>query len=76
MNYQVKVKERIEQDNGSFKKVTATYLVQDAVSVTDVEAIVTEKYKGSTFDWEIVSVSESKIEEVLSAADPADKFNA
>ena len=76
MNYIAKVKERIEQENGSFKKITATYLVEGAISVTDVEVIVTEKYKGSTFDWEITSVTESKIEEVLSATDKADRFNA
>ena len=76
MNYIAKVKERIEQENGSFKKSIRPILVVDAVSVTDVEAIVTAKYKNSTFDWQITSVTESPIEEVLSAIDKADRFNA
>ena len=76
MNYIAKVKERIEQENGSFKKSIRPSLVVDAVSVTDVEAIVTAKYKNSTFDWQITSVTESPIEEVLSAIDKADRFNA
>ena len=76
MNYIAKGKETSEQENGSSKKSKRPSLVVDAVSVTDVEAIVTAKYKNSTFDWQITSVTESPIEEVLSAIDKADRFNA
>jgi hypothetical protein len=34
-------------------------------SVTDVEAKVTEKYQGFQHDWRIISVGESKIDEVI-----------
>lgn len=66
MYYKAKVKCRIEQDNGKIQKVTEEYLVE-AVCVTDVEAIVTQKYQGVTFEWIITSVSETKITEILDA---------
>lgn len=64
MYYKAKVKCRIEQDNGKIQKVTEEYLV-DAVSVTDVEVIITQEYQGVAFDWEITSVSETKVAKVL-----------
>jgi predicted RNA-binding protein Jag len=67
MYYIAKVKCRTENDNGKIQKVTEQYLVK-AVSVTDVEAYVTEKYAGSTIDWELTSVAETKILEVIGDA--------
>lgn len=64
--YTAKVKCKIENDNGKIQKVTELYLV-DAVSVTDVEVQITNKYKDSTFDWELTNVAETKIIEVLAA---------
>lgn len=67
MYYTAKVKCRVENDKGKIQKVTEQYLVK-AVSVTDVEAYVTEKYEGSTIDWELTSVAETKILEVIGDA--------
>lgn len=66
MYYTAKVKCKITNDNGKVQKVTELYLV-DAVSVTDVEVQITQKYKDSTFDWELTNVAETKIIEVLAA---------
>lgn len=66
MYYVAKVKVKIEADNGKIKKQTYQHLV-NAVSVTDVEAIVTDDYKDSVNEWELVSVTESKIMSVLGA---------
>ncbi len=66
MFYNAKVKVSIEDDKGRIRKQTWVYLV-DAVSITDVEAIVTERMKDSAFDWEVKSVSETNVLEVLSA---------
>lgn len=71
MYYKAKVKEKIEDEKGKIKKQTAEYLV-DAESVTEVEAHVAKEYFGMTFDWELVSVSETKVVKVLSGSDRAD----
>lgn len=76
MFYTANVKVQIEDEKtGKMKKHTEKYLV-DAVSVTDVEVIVTQEYRGSTFDWEITSVSETKIIKVLEGVDPSQKGRA
>lgn len=73
MYYKAKVREKIEDEkSGKIKKSTAEYLV-DAISVTDVEVQVTEEYKDVNFDWELLSVSETKIVKILEAIDSADK---
>ncbi len=46
------------------KRVTETYLVE-ALSVTEAEAKVVEDYKGATFDFEVKSVSASKILKII-----------
>ena len=74
MYYKAKVKELIEQDNGKMKKQTAEYLV-DASSVTEVEAHVATEYKNATFDYELVSVTETKICGILNYA-PQPNYNA
>lgn len=56
--YQVKVKLHLE------KVVTETYLVE-AVSCTDAEAITIEDFKDFKQDFEITSVTETKIVKVL-----------
>lgn len=71
MYYKAKVREKIEDDKGKIKKTTAEYLV-DAVSVTDVEVQITNEYKGVGFEWELLSVSETKIVKILEANDRAD----
>lgn len=75
MYYKAKVREKIEDDKGKIKKQTSEYLV-DAVSVTDVEVQITHEYKGVNFDWELLSVSETKIVKILEADDIADRYNA
>lgn len=71
MFYKAKVREKIEDDKGKIKNQSAEYLV-DAVSVTDVEVQITQEYKGINFDWELLSVSETKIVKILEAPDKAD----
>jgi len=63
--YNAKVKVKMQDPNtGKIKKVTEQYLV-DAVSVTEVETKITEKYETSGLDWELISVTETKVLEVL-----------
>lgn len=71
MFYQAKVKVKQEDDKGKIKKSTEVYLV-DAESVTEVEVIVTKEYFGVNFDWELMSVSETKVVKVLTGSDRAD----
>jgi hypothetical protein len=54
----------IDENSGKIKKVREEKLVK-GYSVTDVEAKVTEKFKGFQHDWRITAVSESKIDEVF-----------
>lgn len=64
--YKAKVQSKIENEkNGKLQKTTEEYMVY-AVSVTDVEAQIHEKYSGVGFDWELKSVVETKTLEVLS----------
>ena len=53
-----------DENSGKIKKIREEKLVK-GYSVTDVEAKVTEKYQGFTYEWRITSVSESKIDEVI-----------
>ena len=46
------------------KRVTETYLVE-ALSVTEAEAKVIQDFKGYTFDFEVKSVTASKIIKIL-----------
>lgn len=46
------------------KKSTETYLVE-ALSVTEAEAKVIEDFKGYTFDFEVKSVTSSKIIKII-----------
>jgi hypothetical protein len=67
MYYTARVQMEFETDKGHVKKKTETYLVK-AESVTDAEAIVHEKFKNSTFEFEVKAVSQSRICDVYSAA--------
>ncbi len=71
MYYIAKVKVKQEDDKGKIKKATEVFLV-DAESVTEVEVIVTKEYFGVNFDWELMSVSETKVVKVLTGIDRAD----
>jgi hypothetical protein len=53
-----------DENSGRLKKIREEKLVK-GYSVTDVEAKVTEKYQGFQHDWRIISVGESKIDEVI-----------
>jgi len=46
------------------KRITETYLVE-ALSVTEAEAKVIEDFKGYTMDFEVKSVSSSKIIKII-----------
>lgn len=54
----------LDDNSGKIKKIREEKLVK-GYSVTDVEAKVTDKYKGFSQEWRITSVSESKIDEVI-----------
>jgi hypothetical protein len=66
MYYTATVKMEFETDKGQVKKKTETYLV-NAESVTDAEAIVHDKFKDYPQDFEVKSVSQSRIIDVYSA---------
>ena len=55
-----------DPNSGKVKKVTEQYLV-DALSVTDAEAIVNAEFDNQNMDFEVKSVTASKILDVLSA---------
>lgn len=52
--------------HGKSKKISENYLVQ-AVSVTDAEVIITENNHDLPLEWEIKSVSQTDILNVLTA---------
>lgn len=64
MLYQAKVKVKIEDDKGKTKKQTYVHLIKDDV-ISGVEDQVTKLYTGSVNDWELVSVSETKIVSIV-----------
>jgi len=67
MYYVAKVQVEHEDPNtGKIKKLTEQYLV-DAVSVTDAEVIITKELSSQSLDFEVKSVTASKIVSVLSA---------
>lgn len=66
MYYTATVKMQFETDKGHIKKKTESYLVK-AESVTDAESIVHEKFKDYPQEFEVKSVSQSRIIDVYSA---------
>jgi len=62
MYYLVKV--QVETDNGKLKKNTERYLVK-AVSVTDAEAHITAFLQSSLLAFEVCSVTQTKILNVI-----------
>jgi hypothetical protein len=62
--YIAKVKVHHEDDKGRVKKVTEQYLV-DAVSVTDAEVKVVEEFDGSSVEFEVTAVIETKLVKVI-----------
>jgi hypothetical protein len=66
MYYTARVQLQFETDKGQIKKKSETYLVK-AESVTDAEAIVHEQFKDYPQEFEVKSVSASRIVDVYSA---------
>jgi len=62
--YIAKVKVVVSDNNGKQKKNVEQYLV-NAVSVTDAEAKIHEDFKNTVIDFEVSSVSETKIIKVI-----------
>ena len=61
----IQLQEEVDTPKGpKTKKITETYLVE-AMSVTEAEAKVIEDFKGFTFDFEVKSVTASKIIKIL-----------
>jgi len=65
----VQVEHEVEKEHKgktitSIKVHKERYLVK-AVSVTDVEAKITEKFSSEINDWSIVSVHEKKYEDII-----------
>lgn len=55
----------LDSESGRVKKVKEEKLVL-GFSPTDVEAKVTKVYENYSMDWRITSITESKIDEVIS----------
>lgn len=64
MYYNCRVKVKIENDQGKIKTQTRAYIVE-AVSVTDAEVKITKEFSNMVDDWELASVSETKILEII-----------
>ena len=64
MYYTARVVVEFETDNGKIKKVSETYLVE-ASSVTHAESIVHREFSKEQRDFEVKSVSQTKIVEIL-----------
>ena len=62
--FTVKAVFEVEDAKGKIKKQTETYLVE-ALSVTEAESKVIEDFKGYTFDFEVKSVTSSKIIKII-----------
>lgn len=61
----VQLTDEVDTPKGpKIKKTTETYLVE-AMSVTEAEAKVIEDFKGYSFDFEVKSVTASKIIKIL-----------
>lgn len=64
MYYLVKVQVETDNGNGKLKKNTEQYLVK-AVSVTDAEAYITAFLQSSPLEFEVCSVTQTKILNVI-----------
>lgn len=64
--YSVKVTVKHETDRGKIKKTTEQYLVK-AVSVTDAEVLINKDFADYPNDWEVKSVSATRILKVIEA---------
>lgn len=53
-----------DSETGKIKKIREEKLVK-GYSPTDVEAKITKRYEGFSYDWRITSIAESKIDEVI-----------
>lgn len=62
--YIAKVQFEITNDNGKVKKKIRTYVV-DGVSITDAEVQVNKYLASSTEPFEVKTISESKIEDII-----------
>ena len=69
---QVRTESEDSKGNVKVKKNSELYLV-DAMSVTEAEARVVKLFSNSTFDFEVVSVRNSKVLEVISYEAPKKK---
>lgn len=68
--YQVKVQTEITIDD-KIKKVTSQYLVE-AMSFSEVEAIINAEYRNAVDPFTIKAVTETKIEKVMFIEDYKD----
>ena len=64
--YQVTTQHMADNDKGKVQKVTERYLV-NAVSVTDAEKVVTDKWGMNVSDFEVKEVKKSRIIDVIPA---------
>jgi hypothetical protein len=67
-HWTVRVKTTFQDDNGKVKAITETYLV-NAETIEDSQKRVHERFKGTTFEYEIRSVSKSGITEYIGGPD-------
>lgn len=64
MNYTVSVKLKFEDSKGKVKTKTDRYMVE-AMSVTEAESRVVSFMEGTVLDYEISSVTQSRITEII-----------
>jgi len=60
----VTVISKIEDDSGKTKKIPEKFLIK-GFTYTDIEAKVIKEFEGVTFEFEIKSMSDSKIIKVI-----------
>jgi hypothetical protein len=63
-HWTVRVRMSYEDESGKLRGTTETYLV-NAETIEDSQSKVRERFKGTTFDYEIRSVSKSGITEYI-----------
>lgn len=66
MYYTARLQVSFENDKGQTKKRTEQYLV-NAESVTEVESIVNTEFRNYKHDFEVKSISESRVIDVLTS---------
>jgi len=63
-HWTIRVKTNIEDDNGKLRGIIETFLV-NAETIEESQSKVRDRFRGTTFDYEIRSVTKSGITEYI-----------